>query len=284
MKFSSHEISDALRESLIDRGIVDKTTEKPNQDYFELPIAEGPILGLAQKAYDMKGFFHVGCAADERPPNFSYIVAAGDSRTKKGRIYLKYSRELRLKTFFQSNAFRKQSPVLGYKVRDLEELSKAFNEGENYREELGIEWNGWSGMYSHIILPNEKGRSKCGFCGKAIVLEFENGFCTGFDGINNISETEAGFKVPFQKLSRGTRLEYVVQTLKDKVQTRASLHDIDGVKVEDLMTGILQVAEKALPAKVSVRNLKQEIAEACSGIKIAPKDYAIVKEHVNIGD
>ncbi len=287
MRFTSHEISDALRESLIDKGIVDRSSWKPNQDYFELPIEEGPILGLAQKAYDMKGFFHVGCVADERPPNFSYVTSAGSSQTKKGMTSLNYRKDLRLKPFFQYNAFHKKSPILGYNVRDLDKLSEAFNERENCKEEFGIHWNGWSGMYSPIILSNKK-RTKGLFHGTAIGLEFENGLCTGLiGGVGNILKNrEPGFNVPFHKLSKGTKLEDIVRASKDKIWAGSQLHsyDMEDVKLEDLMTGILQVAEKILPAKTCARDLKQEIIEACSEIKMAPKDYKIVEEHVHIGD
>jgi hypothetical protein len=282
MKFSSHEISDALRESLIDRGIVDKATGKPTQDYFELDIKEGPILGLAQKAYDLEGTFHVGCVADIRPPNFHYNVSVGDSQTKKGMTYLRYWRELRLTTFTDNNAFRKHSPVINCSVRDLETLSKAFNEVENHKETFGIYWNGWSGEYGPAILRPGK-RAKYSFAGEAIELDFENGFCTGFDGIDNVfGNPKEGFNVPFYKLSKGTRLETVAQLAKDKVWAGRILRsfDIDNtkVKLKDLMTGVLQVAGKILPAKMSTEELEQEIIKACSGFKMAPQGYDFTKE------
>jgi hypothetical protein len=126
------------------------------------------------------------------------------------------------------------------------------------------------------------------FCGTAIGLEFENGLCTGLiGGVGDILEnTKSGFSVPFHKLSKGTKLEDIVRASKDKIWAGSQLHsyDMEDVKLEDLMTGILQVAEKILPAKVYARDLKQEIIEACSRIKMAPKDYKIVEEHANIGD
>ena len=160
MKFSCHRISDALRESLIDMGVVDKTTGKPTQDYFDLNIEEGPILGLAQKAYDMEGTFHVGCVADIRPPSFHYDTHVGDSQTKNGMTYLGYRRDLRLTTFTDHGAFRKESSIKG-SVRDLEELSIALNEREIYEEKFGIYWQGWSGKYGPgIFRPEEKTESE----------------------------------------------------------------------------------------------------------------------------
>lgn len=282
MKFSCHKISDALRESLIDMRIIDKTTEKPIQDYFELDIKEGPILGLVQKAYDMEGTFHVGCVADIRPPNFHYGVYVGDSQTKKGMTLLGYKRDLRLTTFTDNGAFRKESPVIGRSVRDLEKLSKAFNEKENYKETFGIYWNGWSGRYGRgIFRPEEK--TKFWFAGEAIELDFENGLCTEFNGIDNVfGNPKEGFNIPFHKLSKGTRLEDVAQLARDKVWAGRILrsYDIDNteVKLEDLMTGVLQIAEKILPAKIPTESLRQEIVKACSGFSMAPKDYDFSKE------
>lgn len=282
MKFSCHKISDALRESLIDRRVVDKTTGKPLQDYFELDIKEGPILGLAQKAYDLEGTFHVGCVADIRPPNFHYDIFVGDSQTKKGMTYLQYRRLLKLTTFTDNGAFRKESQITQGSVRDLEELSKALNEIENYKETFGVYWNGWSGKYGPALFrPGE--RTKHSFAGEAIELNFENGFCTGFDGIDNVfGNPKEGFSVPFHKLSKGIRLEAVAQLAQDKVWAGRRLRSYDikntEVKLEDLMTGILQVAEKILPAKITTEELEQEIIKACSGFKMAPKDYDFTKE------
>lgn len=282
MNFSCHRISDALRESLIDMGVVDKTTGKPTQDYFDLNIEEGPILGLAQKAYDLEGTFHVGCTADLRPPSFHYGFSVGDSQTKKGMTYLDYKRVLRLTTFTDNYAFRKESSVIKRSVRDLEELSKALNERENYKETFGIYWRGWSGKYGPALFrPKEK--TKNWFAGEAIELDFENGFCTGFDGIDNVfGNPKEGFNIPFHKLSKGTMLEVVAQLARDKVWAGRILrsYDIDNteVKLEDLMTGILQVAEKILPAKIPTEELGQEIIKACSGFKMAPKGYNFTKE------
>lgn len=282
MKFSCHRISDALRESLIDVGVVDKTTGNPTQDYFDLNIEEGPILGLAQKAYDLEGTFHVGCTADLRSPSFQYDVHVGDSQTKKGMTYLCYGRYLRLTTFTDNDAFRKESSITKCSVRDLEELSKALNKKENYKETFGIYWQGWSGKYDPALFrPNEK--TKCSFAGEAIELDFENGFCTEFSGIDNVfGNPKEGFSVPFHKLSKDTRLEAVAQLARNKVWAGRKLrsYDIENteVKLEYLMTGILQIAEKILPAKIPTEKLESEIIKACSEFKMAPKDYDFTKE------
>jgi hypothetical protein len=270
MKFSCHKISEALKESLTDMRIIDKTTGKPTQDYFELDIKKGPILGLAQKAYDLEGIFHVGCTLDRRPPSFHYGISIGDIETVEGETSLSYNREMELATFLKYDSFRKESPIAPWGIRDLEKVGNAFNNEENYRESFGLGWEGWSGDYSQSIFKPEE-QDKVNFSGAGIGVEFKNKICTEFNGIRHIYQQPIkGYKMPFPKLAKNTRLERVVKTYQElqKANNASSLAsrnlNTDGIKLEDLMIGLLQMAEKILPAKMSTEKLEPEIIKVCS--------------------
>jgi len=48
-------LSDALQESLQDIGIIDPKTHELRQEYFDLSIEEGPVLGCMNEFFDLTG-------------------------------------------------------------------------------------------------------------------------------------------------------------------------------------------------------------------------------------
>jgi hypothetical protein len=151
-------LSDALQESLADRGTIDPKSEAVDS-HFDLPIEEGPLLTCLSWFYDMAGNFHVGCTTDLRPPSFGFGVSQGSYDTREGAFSFNYWKQLKLSVFWDNHSFRNV-----HRVRDLDALAEAYNNHDNCTEKIGLGWSGWTGK--------EYESRKTGFSSRSLALEF----------------------------------------------------------------------------------------------------------------
>jgi len=269
-------LSEALEECLKDMNIIDPKTHEPRQDYFDLPIDEGPLLGCLSDFFDLKGNFHVGCTADIRPPSFSHSISRGSGDTREGLFQLYYSRELKLSTFLENSSFRNKRGL-----RDLKGLARAYNQRGNYEETLGIGWHGWIGD------QDESGR-KYLFTGAFIGLEFDGEFLKEINGVNSFNEEQGprgplyGEGTPFYHYGEGTRVPEIAkkyQEQKGNLEHPQYAYHLPrlGLSIADVLFGVLQIGAKLFPVK---RDLDEDrIRGACSSYRPVPEDFDLFKEH-----
>ncbi len=285
-KIGFSNLSDALRDSLQDIGIIDPKTYKLNQEYFDLQIMEGPLLGCLSKFFYLKGNFHVGCTADERPPSFGFGIGIGSSDTREGSFALGYTRILKLSTFFKNRSFRNANGN-----RDLEELAKAYNNIENYEEKIGISWTGWTGWVDWSSSDEPR---RVGFATISLSLEFEGRYFKNVGGINHLgTKSSVGGPLyknctPFYQIGKGTKLSEMAEKYeenKDKLPHHHpqfmycyNLPEL-GYNINDAVIGLLQIGCRIFPPKIEIAKNQDMVVKACSDYSPIPKDFDFLKEN-----
>jgi len=280
-------LSDALQESLQDIGIIDPKTHELRQEYFDLPIEEGPVLGCMNEFFDLTGNFHVGCHLDARPASFGFYASKGSSETRKGAFTLDYQRDMKLSVFL-GNAFRNTKGV-----RDLEALARCYNQIEDCKESIGISWSGWTGGIS------EESRMfsspKYGFSGLGIDLEFDGQLATRLQGIDSLEEQQSWFssphygkQPPLHKPGKDTKLMEIIQKYHEQKEKLNHHHSqfiygynllALGYSVGDVLFGIMQMGSRIFPTKKDVDANRDRIMQACSTYTPAPEDFDFLREN-----
>ncbi len=278
-------LSGALQESLMDMKIVDETG-KAVQNYFDLPIEEGPLLGCLSEFFDLTGDFHVGCTLDKRPSSFGFYASKGDSQTREGAFSLAYRRDLKLDVFFKNRSFRNER-----QHRDLHALANAYNRTENCEESVGITWHGWTGELSRAFPDREP--MKTGFRVAYVGLEFDGKFLMrieGFENLRNVEDCSSfgplyGKRSPLYQYGSDTALtelveKYDAQGTPGALRAqRISGHDAAGLGygVGDAMFGIIQIGGKLFPTKIDIESNSGMIIKSCSVYAPAPEKHNSAK-------
>jgi hypothetical protein len=261
-------LSGALQESLMDEGIINFMDGRPTQDYFDLPINEGSLLGCMLYFFDATPRFHVGCTLDERPPSFNFSTETGDPHSREGQFSFTYGRAMKLEVFFENRSFRNKS---GH--RDLVTLSAAYNVPGNYTESFALSWDGWVGE-DHPRF----GKTGFSYVNMGVIFEKELLTDVGFRYIDRM-DYKCGplyeMKGPFNRICQTTLLRDIWERYKN---TKGSdlLHSINvqdlarlRYTVGDALFGLFQAAGNAIQSKADITSNRDVITRATPNFDLA---------------
>lgn len=252
-------LSTALIETLMDRGIISPETGLSSQDYFDLPINEGFLLSFLHQLYELEGKFHVGCSYDRRPPSFSFYIQVGEKKLD-GEWNIGYRRELEFGVFEREKFFHKpetSNPTQTRKViRDLDALAEAYNSPGNYREYVAVSWTGARGNKTH----------SSGFVHAQIWTGFREGRLIELDLVPLLPKTrvvESSSPPETDPLLSAARdlplpLTDIAAAYYSKSREMPLRHPADeiltaiGYSPAQVLQGMLQVAERAMPFRKGI--------------------------------
>ncbi len=223
-------LSAGLQESLRDLGVLDPKTNQPRQNYFDLEIAETPLVVCLNEFFDLTPQFHIGCSLDERPPSFSFLASSGSYETREGKFHLSYTRHLKWDVFACGDFLRNDQ---GH--RDLHATASAFNDRKNYVEGISVGWHGWSG---EMI-----GDRKSGFYGDRVYLEMD-------------AQRPERSKLVYQE-----KLEPKLRALIE-----GNLPQGQDYPVSDAIFSLMKMASRVFATKLDVDSNRQKIEKACEGL------------------
>lgn len=261
-------LSGAMIESLADMQILDSETRKPNQDYFDLPIEEGPLLGLMQELFDLTPKCHAGCTTDLRPPSFVFSVKRGEENTSEGEYNLRYVRKLKLNAFLENDSFRSCSGA-----RNLLALSEAYNNRQNCYETI-------------IMLCSTRDGNL------NIALDFDGRFLSKIGGYWNFDDEHPWFKspiygtqTPFLHVGNNTKIAKVSRAysareeeLKDDKPPQFYGHKLSklGYSVADVVFGVLELGGKVFGLKTPLTEAR--VVQVCESYGLPPSNFDYLAE------
>lgn len=235
--------SSALNEILSDKGLLDKSS-------FSLPIKMRPAfqyLDYLEKRYGLEFVreFHVGCSADDRPPNIRYTAERKDW---KGVMYLSCEQWLTYEAFSRNRYFHDANGL-----RDLEAVSKAMNNKKNIEERVLVGWSGSEKALGTSPFPCERRGN--------FEIHIDRNTWEHVDGIDNFFEETYGKgqkrKAILGRMVEGTDSPFARPEVRKAVKNRQVMY----AKEFSAATGMLLADAVGEAVKIFWPQLREEPAD-----------------------
>jgi len=222
--------------------------------FLDLKIKNSELLKCLSHFFEFDWKYltilHKCCQPNFKPPHIRLCVSKGNPETREGIFLFEYFKGIKQKKYEKENGFYYQGK------KNLEKITKAFNNQKNCEEKIKLVWRGWTGEEGEL--------GKTGFSSDAIELRFSEGDLTLTNG-NDIFEKKSlefsplyGSYSPFYQFKNKTLLKNI---FSDYNKLRESVDDANrnfitclhlnmmGYAKKDIIFEILQIARELFPLK-----------------------------------